>query len=92
MYLPETARRPHFELNELFSSKSWSVSTKTRERHHDRNLENGLEKKEHFAFSDMHDETNYLLGITLGCEGCVQSRLSGPLQHARCNGDWCAPY
>lgn len=55
-FLPETARRPLEEMNELFSSHSWFVAGKTSRRHTGRDLENRLQDKEHEASHGMHEE------------------------------------
>ncbi|GKT64050.1 LOW QUALITY PROTEIN: MFS sugar transporter [Colletotrichum tofieldiae] len=56
MFLPETARRPLEEMNELFSSKSWFVAGKTSRRYDGQDLENRLQEKEHNVSADMHTE------------------------------------
>lgn len=57
MFLPETARRPLEEMNELFSSNNWLVAGKASRRHNSRDLENRLHDKENEALGDAHAET-----------------------------------
>ncbi|KZL87695.1 mfs sugar transporter [Colletotrichum incanum] len=60
IFLPETARRPLEEMNELFSSKSWFVAGKTGRRYNGQDLENRLQEKEHDVSADMHNENAHV--------------------------------
>ncbi|KAK6213278.1 hypothetical protein QIS74_09280 [Colletotrichum tabaci] len=59
LFLPETARRPLEEMNELFSSNSWIVAGKASKRYNGHDLENRLHEKEHHASVDVQAENAY---------------------------------
>lgn len=59
LFLPETARRPLEEMNELFSSNSWIVAGKASKRYNGHDLENRLHEKEHHGSVDVQTENAY---------------------------------
>ncbi|OLN89992.1 High-affinity glucose transporter 9 [Colletotrichum chlorophyti] len=59
MFLPETARRPLEEMNELFSSPSWFVAGKTSRRYGSQDLESRLQEKEREASGGANVEASH---------------------------------
>ncbi|KAJ0162371.1 hypothetical protein CTA2_4673 [Colletotrichum tanaceti] len=56
LFLPEIARRPLEDMNELFSSSSWIVAGKASKRYNGHDLENRLQEKEQHASVDVQAE------------------------------------